>query len=283
MKKSKKKKQQWKKGLRQEIHEIELELGGLLDGHEEAIKTQSFRAIALGMKFIILKRKNHRLKRLWKDYLAQTWPFISQRSIQRWMLIARHADIDKYPTLGYIPVYRLEELIQVIKKKLSSQMKIGGALLKYDVDPREVKDNHKSIAKFKVAVDELISTLHDTGWTEVENSDYVTEPESPHQVKAAKKLIQKKRRQAKKVLKKQGKVEKDELERSINRSISSLKRGLRTILHRTDKIVGVHESTLKISTGGLEELAELIPMVLKKAADDTSPIKDSDIPDDNDI
>ncbi len=267
------------KEIQREIAELEREVRKLLDGYEGAIKTHSGRAIALGKCFIRLKAKQRRLRVVWETYLKEKWAFVSLRSVQRWTLIARYADIDEYPAIGYLAVYKLEELISCLIKKDLGKKKIGKVLLEYEIDPSLVEDKHDSISKFKLEVDDLIQSLRAIGgWRDAEQSDYV----NPYAANELAKLNSKAKRRHKKNLRKQGKIEKEEMERSIQRCIATLIRHLDTALHKQHKIVGDLKIPFSISVTALKQLKDIINNFLLLIDKNEIVLRDPDIPDEYD-
>jgi len=119
----------------------------------ESEKTSTGRAHQLGRFLEELKGQLKKSGANFHDFLGEKFPYITVRTAQRYMELAKKIDLDSYPTIGTAGLVRLKKLMDVVGKRgsivdLLNDNKIG---LNFSID------DAKAVRKFKNEVDDLLN------------------------------------------------------------------------------------------------------------------------------
>jgi len=116
-------------------------------------KTATELEIKLGQMLNTLKEVVRKDGKKWKRYVAKNFPYMSIRTVQRWMKLAKAVDIESHPSLAYVGQTRLLTLANLAKRnkvEVDAFLKDGGVSLNFK------KKKKADVGKFRNKVDALI-------------------------------------------------------------------------------------------------------------------------------
>ncbi|EMS78448.1 hypothetical protein [Desulfotignum phosphitoxidans] len=188
----------------------------------------------LGKKLNKLKTLNKKIGGKWEPYRQKKFPYISAKKAQRYMRLAQHIDLKKFPILSLIPICELESFILLCKEKrfsIKKELKIFSQMPEFEkvIDDENLIKDCKKI--FKEIMDLHRKSSPDWSSIVAPNLDYQSEINENRGIK------QKIKRMQQKSLKKEGKIHSGELIISTNRAAKKLVKNFDLILNKKYKIV----------------------------------------------
>lgn len=117
-------------------------------------KTKTVTACMEGQYFNVLKLVTKTKGEKWKEHLEDNFPYITERTIQRYMSLANCIDLKKHKSLGYIGMTNISSLRTIVGKKKSIAKYLKGKGIDLKVDPKSAKD----IGEFRSKIEKLIKT-----------------------------------------------------------------------------------------------------------------------------
>jgi hypothetical protein len=117
-------------------------------------------AISLGQKLLdgkkLVREIYHRKKGVWAQFRKEYFGDIGTRTSQRYMKLARHIDIDRYPRLAYLQQATLYRLIKFAKYEKSG---VGEILIqnKIRVKGKPGHEDQEELANFKKKAAALVT------------------------------------------------------------------------------------------------------------------------------
>lgn len=124
--------------------------------------TTTTHVVKMGEYFINAKKIVKKEKGNWSYHLSRRFPYITQRTVQRYMSLGRRVDLKKHPALAYISQSKLEQMI-LFQQNIS----IGEILRNHDVDPNPHIDGRESIGLFKKEFNFVLGKVNG-GWGTIE-------------------------------------------------------------------------------------------------------------------
>jgi hypothetical protein len=109
--------------------------------------------ITVGQMLNTLKQVVRKNEKKWKRYVEKNFPYLSIRTVQRWMKLAKTVDIENHPSLAYAGQTRLLTLANLAKRnkaEVDAFLKDGGVSLDFNTKKRP------EVGKFRDKVDDLI-------------------------------------------------------------------------------------------------------------------------------
>ena len=134
------------------------------EGHDAAA-TSTQRMVKMGDHFRFAKKVVKKHKGSWGYHLSHRFPYISQRTVERYMDLSRHVNLEKYPALAFLSQ---DVLITLIVQR-GDTSSIGKVLKRYDVDSTRTLEDKEAIGLFKKEVDAVIQRKT-RGWHEDSSS-----------------------------------------------------------------------------------------------------------------
>ncbi|MBU1417315.1 MAG: hypothetical protein KKI15_02400 [Proteobacteria bacterium] len=108
-------------------------------------------AIKQGELFIDLKKVVKKEKKSFQKFCKKTFPDLLPKTIQRYMLLARHVDVGEHPALSALSQNQLNRLII-----LNGKSDVGKYLEDNDITLNFAPEDLKESAELKAAVDNFI-------------------------------------------------------------------------------------------------------------------------------
>ena len=121
------------------------------EGHDAAA-TSTQRMVKMGDHFRFAKKVVKKHRGSWGYYLSHRFPYISQRTVERYMDLSRHVNLEKYPALAFLSQ---DVLITLIIQR-GDTSSIGKILKRYNVDSSRTLEDKESIGLFKKEVAAVI-------------------------------------------------------------------------------------------------------------------------------
>ncbi|WP_300463701.1 hypothetical protein [Desulfobacula sp.] len=241
---SKKKKQKAKlttdeaKKIRKEMKTIKKKIEPFYLKHEESLSTSTKYAWKLGDTLNQLKKLKKKLGGKWGKYRRTNFPYIDERTAQRYMRLALKIDMKEFPALSLIPITDLEDFIGFCK---TAEVSIKDTLKELSSAPEfeMILTSGVLISNFKKVFKEIIKGLakSTSGWYD----DDVKISKEERQMKEKRKVQRSMQRLNKKALKKEGKINSDDLVSSTNRAAKKLVKNLDFILNKKHKIIELND------------------------------------------
>ena len=195
------------------------------EGHDAAA-TATQRMVKMGDHFRFAKKVVKKHKGSWGYHLSHRFPYISQRTVERYMDLSRHVNLEKHPALAFLSQ---DVLITLIVQR-GDTSSIGKVLKRYDVDSTRTLEDREAIGLFKKEVDAIIQRKRG-GWHE--DSSSLPLRDKKKQEKAASKL-KKNLRDMRKQPWEKGPLE--SVVKQVESRAKTVKKGLRVLMEHTPQI-----------------------------------------------
>lgn len=239
------------KKIKKKMKENEKNIHDIFIKSEQTMFNVTSLKIETGRQLNIRKEYVQKLKKEWLPHLKKKFPYIGKRKAQRYMRVANNVDLKKFPSLSYLTMTLLEEIILRYK-----DLSIDKVFMKYGIDLKiqnELKTG-KDISDFKKIIADMITdSRQKTGWLDVDGgdgNDYDSD-EKKYDDSNFKKQIKTQRKaelREKRYLSSKGKIEAHELKYSINFSGKKIIQNIQYLLYKQDAIYYKNKKISKLPT-----------------------------------
>lgn len=183
----------------------------------KAAATATHHSVKMGEYFYCLKKIVKSAKKSWGYYISRQFPYLSERTIQRYMALGKFVDLETHPALAFVCQKDLLDLTMTCRERKQS---VGELAERHKIEVSNLPERKEEIESIQNKMNVLAEELYTT-WVN-------GEPENDAEVREKKRSNRAIRRRLKKIRKeKYESLEPDELGKRIKRSSKSLIRHLR--------------------------------------------------------